>query len=219
MNNLDATTSQSKIDAAQKVANFIASVISPQKTVQRTGYCHMGATLTDTVLQAGLNYRSVVLPRVQHVLSTYPQAGTTSSFWRVLCDVGPETVLRWSHPEKIERLTRLVDLLLTKNLETETELATWFCTPNAHTDLLSLKGVGPKTVDYLKILVGVPSVAIDRHVKTLFRIIGLDHEEYDDVKSVVCSAADILKIQPHTLDGIIWEYMSIHSRQFAKRKQ
>ena len=38
---------------------------------QRTPYYNMAATLTDSVLQAGMNYKSVVYPRVYNILSKY----------------------------------------------------------------------------------------------------------------------------------------------------
>jgi len=213
MSSLDCAAINSKQAAAQTIANFLASVVATETGLERTGYSHMGATLTDTVLQAGLNYRSVVLPRVRHVLDVYPQADTTTNFWQVLCDFGPGTVLRWSNPEKIQRLSRIVDLFLTKNLETESDVASWLSSASAAAELLSIKGVGPKTLDYLKILVGIPSVAVDRHIRTLFRIVGLEYKDYDDFKSVIYQAAEILNTQPQILDGIIWQYVSARSRE------
>jgi hypothetical protein len=35
-------------------------------------YGHMGATLTDAVLQSGISYETVVLPRVERILRDYP---------------------------------------------------------------------------------------------------------------------------------------------------
>jgi hypothetical protein len=202
---------ESELAAAQTIADFLADIVTAEMRVERTGYGHMGATLTDTVLQAGLNYRSVIPPRVMHVLTAYPEANTTSSFWQVLCDVGPSALLRWSHPEKIERLSRLIALLRTKAVETESELSGWLSLNAASAELLTVRGIGPKTVDYLKILVGIPTVAADRHVKALFRIVGLEYENYDDFRSIVCHAAHILNVQPQVLDGIIWQFFSSQS--------
>lgn len=47
-------------------------------------YLHMGATLTDAVLQAGVNYAHVVQPRVERVRSRYPEATTASAFLALL---------------------------------------------------------------------------------------------------------------------------------------
>ena len=44
---------------------------------------HIGALFTDAILQAGVNYRSVVRPRVERVLFNFPEANTVSSFSNV----------------------------------------------------------------------------------------------------------------------------------------
>jgi hypothetical protein len=194
--------------AARTIADYFSCALTIEGELARTSYNHMGATLTDTVLQAGLNYRSVVLPRVRHVLVEYPDAQTTTKFWAVLREMGPNTVLRWSHPEKIDRLNRLIGLLLTYAIETEAQLSEWLVSNAATEELLSLKGIGPKTVDYLKILVGIPTIAVDRHIKALFRILDLEFSEYEDFKSVLCHAAEILCIPPQILDGIVWQHLS-----------
>jgi hypothetical protein len=194
--------------AAQKIADLFAKFVMHGVPQDRTSYGHMGATLTDTVLQAGLNYRSVVLPRVKYVLTQYPHATTTTRFWDLLCEVGPQAILRWSHPEKIDRLTRLIGLLREKGLETESDLASWLRTLAASEQLLAVRGIGPKSVDYLKILVGIPTVAVDRHVKALFTNLDLAYVSYEHCRTVVCQAALILEVEPHVLDGIIWEYVS-----------
>jgi hypothetical protein len=198
--------------AAQALAEFLRSIVPSTNEFERKGYGHMGATLTDSVLQAGLNYRSVVMPRVEHVLATYPDAITTTIFWDTLCEVGAGALLRWSHPEKIDRLTRLVTLLRSRGVETETDLGDWLGAASASAELLQLKGIGPKTVDYIKILVGIPTVAVDRHVKTFFLLAGIQLTEYEDFRTVACKAAKLLSIQAHILDAIIWRYVTAQSR-------
>ncbi len=203
--------------AAEAVAEFLRNVVITDEPQTRAGYCHMGATLTDTVLQAGLNYRSVVLPRVSRILDLYPNAKTTTSFWRLFCDVGPNELLQWSHPEKINRLTRLVEVLRAKRLETEFEVACWLRSLSAADELLAIKGIGPKTVDYLKILVGIPTVAVDRHVRSMFWLLGLEFTAYDDCRAIVCKAADLLRLEPHIVDGMIWQFVSSRSAGVGPR--
>src|SRR5690349_17714773 len=53
---------------------------------------HMGAILTDAFLQAGINYKRVVEPRVRRIKS-YPHAKTTSGFLKLLHEVGHEKLL------------------------------------------------------------------------------------------------------------------------------
>jgi hypothetical protein len=199
--------------AAQKVAEFMGPIMGEIAPSARTGYMHMGATLTDTVLQAGLNYRSVVFPRVQRILSLYPEATTTSRFLDLLQTVDPFELLQWSHPEKISRLLHITNFFREKSVETEWDLSQWLSSSEACNNLLAVKGIGPKTVDYLKILVGLPAVAVDRHVKTLCLSLGFEFKQYSEFRNVICIAAEILAIAPQVLDGIIWEYLSSRSQR------
>ena len=86
-------------------------------------YNHMGATITDAALQAGINYDSVVRPRVQHLRLDYPQASTTSGFLRLLNEQGAEKDLRWKHSEKPARAVALATFLQTECVEPEADLA------------------------------------------------------------------------------------------------
>ena len=62
-------------------------------------YNHMGATITDAVLQAGLPYEATVWPRVQHVM-TISEAATTSGFLRALRERGGEKVVPLDAPRQ-----------------------------------------------------------------------------------------------------------------------
>ena len=47
-------------------------------------YDHMGATISDSILQAGTKYETVVRPRINRIRQTYPEVKTTSSFRNLL---------------------------------------------------------------------------------------------------------------------------------------
>jgi hypothetical protein len=72
-------------------------------------YDHMGATISDAILQAGVKYDSVVRPRVREIREKYPTARTTSAFLKVLLEVGPKEVLRWKEERKPEIVLRLLN--------------------------------------------------------------------------------------------------------------
>ena len=75
--------------------------------------------------------------------------------------------------------------------------------------LVELRGVGPKTVDYLKMLVGLPDLAVDRHIRLLVSRAGLSYTRYEDIKNVVGLAADELGIRRDTFDKAIWAFFSL----------
>jgi hypothetical protein len=195
--------------SAARLARFISSLPDLNcEPENRTGYGHMGATLTDAILQPGLNYRTVVYPRVQSVIGQFPTAITTTAFSNVLNRCTPARVLNWSHPEKPRRLRELTDLLRHLGIETEEQLRAWVGLPSTSEILLSVKGVGPKTVDYIKLLVGLSTIAVDRHIRTFVEMAGLQIDDYEELRGVVIESAEILEIEPSTLDHSIWRYLS-----------
>jgi len=198
---------------ARRVADFVSSLdgfmISPRKV---QAYGHMGATITDSILQAGVNYRTVVEPRVRHVLQTYPEAKTSGAFLSIIERHGAGGVLNWRHPEKPRRVHELTSFFVAVNVETEETLRDWLLDAGRREELLKLKGIGPKTVDYLKRFVGISVVAVDRHVRRFIHSAGVRRAAYDEVQLVVAFAADLLKVPRCSLDHAIWSYSSEVSR-------
>ena len=98
--------------------------------------------------------------------------------------------------------------LSSEGLQTESMICQWLQKPGNANLLLQLRGVGPKTLDYLKMLVGIPTIAVDRHIKNLVTAIGLEYKQYEDVNKVVSLAADQLGINRNSFDWAIWSYLS-----------
>jgi hypothetical protein len=168
----------------------------------------MGALLVDAVLQAGLNYRTVVVPRVNRVLQQFPNAVTTLAFKDVLDQSGAANVLQWAHPEKPRRLCELTVFLIDNAVFTTTAFRAWLLTDTSSTHLA---GIGPKTIDYLKMLCGIDSIAVDRHIQTFVSRAGVRCSDYDVVKQIVERAADVLGVARSELDRAIWDYESNNS--------
>lgn len=191
------------------LAEFVSSLDDfPDATEIRPSHRHMGATIADCILQAGLNYRTVVEPRVRRLRREWPEAATSSGFLSILASLGGNHVLDWRHPEKPRRVMDLTCLLIERGVETEEALGRWLAVPGNGDALWSIKGVGPKTVDYLKTLVGMPCIAVDRHVRTFVKAAGLPSDRYDDVRRVVELAADKLLVNRNALDCAIWTYVA-----------
>jgi 3-methyladenine DNA glycosylase/8-oxoguanine DNA glycosylase len=194
---------------ASVLAEFVRSLDDfPDTTSIRPSHDHMGATISDCILQAGLNYRTVVAPRLRRLRREWPEAATTSGFLAVLVELGGCRLLHWQDAEKPRRVLDLTRLLVERRVETETELRRWVLEPENEAALRAIKGVGPKTVDYLKTLVGLPCVAVDRHMRTFVRAAGLPFARYDDVRKVVELAAGKLLVNPNALDCAIWSYVA-----------
>jgi hypothetical protein len=194
---------------ARKLAFFASSLDGFAALVApRQSYGHMGATITDTILQAGMNYRTVVQPRVQSLIDEHPEAQTTTGFRNLIGFHGLRSLIRWNHPEKPRRILDMTWFFSNEGLDTEDALREWLVQPGNANLLFCLNGIGPKSVDYLKMLVGLPSVAIDRHVRVFVQAAGLPYTGYADVQQVVQLAADNLGMNRNSFDWAIWSYMS-----------
>jgi hypothetical protein len=169
-------------------------------------YQHMGAIIVDASLQAGLNYASVVRPRVHRLLESWPNSDTTTRFLDSCLRWGLVDVLRWSHPEKLQRALRLTMLLVAHRVDTVEDLAAW--APAERDTLLTVPGVGPKTADYLASLAGAPAVAIDRHLEQFAMLAGIAVVGYDSLADTYRKAAGMLDVDLSALDRAIWALMS-----------
>jgi hypothetical protein len=203
---------------ARQLTNYILSLPNFGFSVKQfTGYGHMGAVITDTILQPGLNYRTVVAPRVKSVIVRYPTAQTTSAFLAVIKTDGVGYVLNWQHPEKLSRTQHLTRFLVNANVDTEEQLKSWLLHPANCLSLLEIRGIGAKTVDYLKNLVGISTVAVDRHIRNFVANAGIQCKDYSEVRLVVEFAADLLGIPRCSLDRAIWSYMANKEQRFFHR--
>lgn len=175
-------------------------------------YCpyknHVGALFTDTILQAGVNYRSVVWPRVSHVLEAFPYATTVSAFAEVLDNYGTANVLRWSNEEKTHRMDELVWFCLVNRIETSRQLTDFLKYDSNVQKLKDIHGIGNKTCDYLKRLLGFDTVAVDRHIRSFMESADIYCNDYFEIKEIVEYAADFMEKTRRELDYSIWSYMS-----------
>lgn len=171
-------------------------------------YDHIGATVADAVLQANMRYKTHVKPRVNRILAQYPDARTTSSVLHLLKSIPATTFLSWRGEDRAERFSRVLDVFAAEGIETEADLREWLSQESNLLKLRSIKGIGPKTIDYFKILVGVSTSAIDRHVLNFLGLAGLAPCGYLDAQAIINATADILSVDRAYFDHSIWQFMS-----------
>jgi hypothetical protein len=169
---------------------------------------HLGAVLADAILQAGVNYQTVVRKRVTRIESQFPEAATLSGIVALIEREGAGDFLLWKHPTKVTRFVSLAKFLAIQGVDTTVEFRRWLCLSSAREQLLNLHGIGPKTCDYLCCLVGIDCIAIDRHVKTFASEAGVFVSDYEYLKSVVSYAADLLGMKRRDFDAWIWRTVS-----------
>ena len=169
---------------------------------------HMGATLADAVLQRGIDYKAVVEPRVKNLKASYPEAITTSAFACVLERDGAPRVLDWTDGPKPQTLVALVKVLLENRIETEEDLRAWLEIDASIVRLHQIKGIKDKTSDYLKILVGAQTVAVDTHLFGFLDEAGVPTRDYAEAHRILREAAELLGVDASKLDHSIWRYGS-----------
>lgn len=174
------------------------------------GWQHMGAVITDASLQASMKYKTTVLPRVRALLAEWPDATTTSAFVERLGRDDVAAVLRWPRDsKKMRMLDALAKFLADEQVETTSDLRTALEDSAFRARLRTVKGVGPKTVDYLAILVGsTEDVAVDSQLRAFARDAGITVTGYDDLRAVVTAAAATRGCAPGALDAAIWAHQS-----------
>jgi hypothetical protein len=198
-----------ELTSARRIADH-ASVLGVEDSpaTPRVASNHLGAVLADAILQAGVSYRTVVRTRVDRIYSEFPKAATLPGLMTLLEQQGIADFLSWKHHVKVSRFESLIELLLVQNISDTVELKSWLCGSDARDHLLSLHGIGPKTCDYLCCLVGIDCIAVDRHVRTFAGEAGVIIDDYDQLKSVVSCAADLLGIARRDFDSWIWQTVS-----------
>lgn len=169
---------------------------------------HIGALFTDTILQAGVNYRNVVRPRVESVLMRFPEAETVTAFSKVLDRYGVREVLHWNNAAKIHRMEDLVSFCSFHAIETTEDLTYFLNSELGEEQLKEINGIGNKTCDYMKRLLGFDTVAVDRHIREFLVDADIMFDDYFEIKEVVEFTADFMDIARRKLDYSIWTYMS-----------
>ena len=195
--------------SVQKVVNLLEKIPHNYAEVtQRTPYYNMAATLTDSVLQAGMNYKSVVYPRVYNILNKYSDYSTTCDFIILFQTIPIEEIIQWKNKRKQNTICKLAWFLYNQNINTEDDLAKWILDDKNADRLLEINGVGRKTIDYLKLLSGQQAIPIDRHMFQFLELAGILTSDYKEASDILRKTALVLQIGESVLDKTIWNYMS-----------
>ncbi len=196
-------------ETAVQLAKFIQSL--PDFVITEptyTNYNHMGAVITEGILQAGIKYETVVLPRVKNLRQTWPQARTTSAFQTLMQQKGLAELINWQGQRKLDTIQTLTRFFINEGVETEANLQEWLGATANQEKLAQIKGIGSKTIDYLQLLVGIPTIAVDVHLFRFLKMAGLSTQDYDQARQFFIQAAAVLGWETAVLDHSIWRYMS-----------
>lgn len=153
-----------------------------------------------------------VKPRIDQILADYQAERTTSSVIDLLRDIPATEFLQWNGADRADRFMKVLELLLAEQVETEPDFCEWLLQESNLPKLRAIKGIGPKTVDYFKILVGISTSAIDTHLRHFLDMAELRYDGYDEAQAIINSTADILAVDRAHFDHSIWQHMSQKSK-------
>ncbi|MFE0455469.1 hypothetical protein ACFW2D_30210 [Streptomyces sp. NPDC058914] len=192
-----------------KLANHVRSTLGEGPFLRAGGWHHMGAVICDAVLQQARHYRHWVQPRVEGLTKAWPDAHTVTRFRARAAEGELSAVLRTTNRRKLAAIAAITDLLAASGVETCDELRAWLKEDTSRSALLTVHGVGPKTVDYLGSLVGGSHVAVDVHLRAFARQAGVGATTYHGLRRVYEETADRLGHDRGGLEHAVWNHMSV----------
>ena len=204
------------VEFVRKEKRFRLFAAIPPDFDYQYGY-HMGAMMTDAVLQAGLNWETTVRPRALRVQREYPEARTLSGFLKLLQSGDPGKVIDWKHHEKIGRLIGATQFFAEEHVDTASDLRSWLETPGNPDRLQRVRGIGKKTVDYLSMQVGIDTNAPDRHLSKFLALAAVETSGYEETRAIINQAADLLRVDRKLLDFSIWKFVSDCAKKLRGR--
>lgn len=197
-------------DAARLLEYMDEAGLDASKEVKR-GWDHIGGVLVDASLQRRRNYKNVVKPRVENLISEWPDAATTTGFRRRLASETLPNVISWRSPDRLQQINDLGEVLEDLEIETVDDLRARLLDPDTRAIVRSaldaVRQVGPKTLDYFDILVGIPTgVAIDVRIRRVAEAAGLREMSYGHLSAVIRAAAKSRRWRPGDIDAVLWGF-------------
>jgi hypothetical protein len=171
----------------------------------------MGAIITDAIFQGGMRYTTVEDWR--NWVRSRQEARTTSGFLRLLNEkpqafYGSRRNQKTAWGRKANLVAKVARLLAKCNVESEEALKTWLQNEANRGELNRIRGVGKKTVDYLRILSGDKNaVAIDSRIRSFIKETMGRQFGYEQARELVMQTAERVRVPPAHLDYGIWSYM------------
>jgi hypothetical protein len=212
-------------EVVQRLAAFVKSLpdfrIYEQHEIDT--YEHIGAALADAVLQAQRDYDSFVTPRTERILRRWPQAKTVSTVLECLKSVTPEDFLDWKDnptssnylAHRVRRFLDILELLNISAVETADDMKQWLTIEGHSAKLSAIYGVGPKTTEYIKILVGLDTAAPDTRLRAFLAQAGITSSGDEIDREIINRTADLLSMPRSCFDHSIWQYVGAQSGKRA----
>ncbi|MFD6466050.1 DNA glycosylase family protein [Streptomyces goshikiensis] len=184
-----------ELDAVQRLVGHVRVTLGGGPFSAPGGWSHMGAVICDASFQARRKYESTVRPRIERLQEAWPDAVTVRGFRDRIAAEDLAVAMDFNSPRRVATAHGIADLLAANGVDTREDLRTWLDDRSHRGDLRAVKGVGPKTVDYIGNLVGRSQVAVDVHLRAAYE-----------------AAAAVLGQEPGGLEHAVWRFTSRAAR-------
>ncbi|MEV6689078.1 hypothetical protein AB0N28_27670 [Streptomyces sp. NPDC051130] len=200
---------------AQRLAHHIRTTLGDGPFHPARGWTHMGAVICDAGFHARRRYRSTILPRLRRLEAQWPDAATVRGFRARLATEDLAVAMDFNSPGKVAVAHGITGLLAAAGVDTHDDLHAWLGHQANRTVLRTVKGVGPKTVDYIGNLVGRSQVAVDVHLRAFAADAGLPRLGYRQLQAVYEEAAALLGHAPGGLEHAVWRFKARPAKKAA----
>ncbi|MFF6888085.1 hypothetical protein ACFY9F_33425 [Streptomyces sp. NPDC012421] len=189
---------------AQRLAEHIQHLLGAGPFPQPGGWTHMGAVICDVSFQPRCNYEATLRPRLLRLQANWPDARTVRGFQNRLAMEDLAVAMKFNHTQKVATAHAITDLLAANGVDTRDDLRTWLDQEANRTALRTVKGVGPKSIDYIGNLVGRSQIAVDVHLRTFAEDAGVPALPYEQLRAVYEEAAALLGHDRGGLEHAVW---------------
>ncbi|WP_199830911.1 hypothetical protein [Streptomyces sp. NBRC 110028] len=193
---------------AQRLADHVQHLLGGGPFPQPGGWNHMGAVVCDVSFQPRCDYEATLRPRLLRLQIIWPDARTVRGFQSRLATEDLAVAMKFNHAQKLATAHAITDLLADHGVDTREDLHTWLDQQANRAALRTVKGVGPKSIDYIGNLVGHSQVAVDAHLRTFATDAGVPDLRYEQLRAVYEEAATLLGHDRGGLEHAVWRYKS-----------
>ncbi|MCY0930208.1 hypothetical protein OTB20_29260 [Streptomyces sp. H27-H1] len=196
------------LSLAQRLADHVQHLLGDGPFSQPGGWIHMGAVICDASFHARCKYEAALRPRLLRLQADWPDAATVRGFQGRLATEDLALAMDFNDSRKVATAHAITGLLAANGVDTRDDLHAWLDHQANRAALRTVKGVGPKSIDYIGNLVGRSQVAVDVHLRAFAADAGVPELRYEQLRTVYEEAAVLLGHDEGALEHAIWRHQS-----------
>ncbi|MFF2146551.1 hypothetical protein [Kitasatospora sp. NPDC058190] len=196
------------LSSVERLADHVRTVLGDGPFPPPGGWTHMGVVICDASFQARRKYELQIRPRLLQLGAAWPDAATVRGFQARLTTEDLAVAMNFNSPRRVATAHDITDLLAANGVDTRDDLHAWLGDQANRVALREVKGVGPKTVDYIGNLVGRSHVAVDIHLRTFAAEAGISNLGYEELRAVYEGTAAALGHDRGGLEHAVWRFKS-----------